>query len=291
MRFLPSLLVLLATSAGAEIALRDDAGNMVRLRAPAARVVALAPDLVENVFAAGAGDHLVGVVAFSNFPPAAKTLPRLGGYAQVDLEALAAAKPDLVLAWLSGNAPAQLDRLRALGLPVFAIQPRRIDDIAANLERLGELAGTQTAAKAAAAAFRKRLAELRKRHGGRPKVRVFYEVWHQPLMTVGGGQIISDAISICGGENVFAALDALAPTVSEEAVLAADPEAIVASGMDAARPEWLDRWRRWPRLAAVRRGNLFFVPPDLLQRQTPRLLDGAEQLCGQLEEARARRPR
>ena len=145
-------------------------------------------------------------------------------------------------------------------------------------------------ARAAAARFRERLAALRTRHAERPKVRVFYQVWNQPLMTVGGQQIISDAIRLCGGENVFAALKPMAAAVTVEAVLAADPEAIVASGMGEERPEWLDEWRRWPSLTAVSRDNLFFVHPDHLQRHTPRILDGIERLCEHLETARARRP-
>jgi iron complex transport system substrate-binding protein len=169
------------------------------------------------------------------------------------------------------------------------VQPERIDDVAANLERYGELAGTQAVARAAAASFRNRLGELRGKYAARPKLRVFYQIWKQPLMTVGGGQVISDAIRLCGGENVFAALMPLAPKVTVEAVLAADPEVIVASGMGDARPEWLDDWRQWRTLTAVQRDNLFFIPPDLIQRHTPRLVDGAERLCAQLETARGRR--
>jgi iron complex transport system substrate-binding protein len=158
-----------------------------------------------------------------------------------------------------------------------------------NLERYGELGGTQATAHTAAASFRNRLQELRIRYGERPKVRTFYEIWKQPLMTVGGGQVISDVIQLCGGENVFAGLKVLAPVVSVEAVIAADPEAIVASGMDASRPEWLDDWRQWRTMTAVKRDNLFFVPPDLIQRHTPRLVGGAARLCAHLETARERR--
>jgi iron complex transport system substrate-binding protein len=171
------------------------------------------------------------------------------------------------------------------------VQPERIDDVAANLERYGELAGTQATARAAAKSFRDRLAELRTQYGTRPKVRVFYQIWKQPLMTVGGRQVISDAIRLCGGENVFADLKPLAPKVTVEAVLAADPEVIIASGMDAARPEWVDDWRQWPGLTAVKRDNLYFIPPDLIQRHTPRLAEGTARLCAQLEAARGKRTR
>ena len=194
-----------------------------------------------------------------------------------------------MVAWESGNASAAVAKLRALGVPVFLTQPDRMLDVAKSLEQIGRLAGTESVAAAAAADFRRRHAQLEARYAQRPKVRVFYQIWKQPLMTINGRQIISDAIRLCGGENVFAALPALVPTVTVEAVLAANPEAVVASGMDAARPEWLDDWKRWPRLAAVAKGNLYFVPPDIVQRHTPRLLDGAELLCRHLEAARAKR--
>ncbi|MGB0128253.1 MAG: cobalamin-binding protein [Rhodocyclaceae bacterium] len=284
------LAALASATAHAEIAVRDDTGQIVRLAAPARRIVSLAPHVTENLYAAGAGAYVVGAVEYSDYPAAAKKLPRVGGYSRLDLEAIAALKPDLVVGWESGNAPAHLARLRALGLPVFLSQPQRIDDVAASIERLGELAGTSAAANAAAKAFRVRQAELRARYATRPPVRTFYQIWVEPLMTVNGEHLISDVMRLCGGENVFASLGQLAPTVTVEAVLAADPEAIVASGMGEARPEWLDNWKRWPRLQATARGNLFFIPPELVQRHTTRILDGADRLCTHLETARSHRP-
>jgi iron complex transport system substrate-binding protein len=275
--------------AHAEVVVQDDTGATVRLAQPARRIVSLAPHITETLYAAGAGERLVGAVEYSDYPEAAKKVPRIGGYARLDLEAIAALKPDLAVGWASGNSAAHIEKLRALGIPVYLAQPERIDDVAMNLERYGELAGTQATARAAAASFRNRLQELRTRYGARPKVRTFYEIWKQPLMTVGGAQVISDVINLCGGENVFAGLKVLAPVVSVEAVIAADPEAIVASGMDESRPEWLDDWRQWRTMTAVKRDNLFFIPPDLIQRHTPRLVDGAARLCAHLETARGRR--
>jgi iron complex transport system substrate-binding protein len=291
MRVFCLIALLAAAPALADIVVRDDEGRTLRLARPAQRIVSLSPDVTENLFAIGAGERVVGTVDYSNYPKAASAIARVGSYERVDLEAVAALRPDLVIAWKSGNSPTQVAKLAALGLPVYFTQPNRIEDVAANLERLGELAGTRDAAREVAARFSARVAALRARHGERPRVRVFYEVWNQPLMTVGGQQAITDALRLCGGENVFAALKPLAAAVTVEAVLSADPEAIVASGMDAARPEWLDEWRRWPSMTAVARGNLFFVPPDHLQRHTPRLAEGIEALCAHLETARARRPR
>ncbi len=290
-RFLLSLWAAAPLLAGADLAVRDDTGQEIRLKAPARRIVTLAPHAAESLFAAGAGDRLVGTVNFSDYPEAARKVPQVGGYDRFDLEAVVALKPDLVIGWQSGNAPAQLDKLKALGVPVFVLQPNRLEDVAGQLEQMGRLAGTEAVANAAAARFRERLAGLRKAYGGKPPVRVFYQVWKTPLMTVGRPQIISDLIHLCSGDNVFGKLDQMAPTVSVEAVLAADPEVIVASGMGDDRPEWLDDWRQWKNVTAVKRQNLFHISPYILQRHTPRLLDGAERLCAVLEEARTRRPK
>lgn len=276
-------------TAYADLVFKDDTGQEVRLKAPAKRIVALAPHLAESLYAAGAGDRLVGAVDYSDYPPEAKKLPRVGGYSRIDLEAVAALKPDLVLAWESGNNMPQVEKLKALGLTVYVSQPNRMENIADQLERLGQLAGTEGTAKAAADTFRKRLETLRSTYASKPKVRVFYHIWKAPLMTVGGPQIISDAIRLCGGENVFGKLNQMAPTVSVEAVLEADPEAIVATGMGDARPEWLHDWDKWPRLSAVKYGNLFHINPDIMQRHTPRILDGTEKLCVYLDQARNRR--
>ena len=274
----------------ADLVFKDDSGQEVRLKAPARRIITLAPHAAESLYAAGAGDRLVGTVDYSDYPPEAKKLPRVGGYSRIDLEAVAALKPDLVIAWESGNNMPQVDKLKALGLTVYVSQPNKMENVADQLERFGQLAGTEAAANAAAARFRTRLESLRAAHAGKPKVRVFYQIWKSPLMTVGGPQIISDAIRLCGGDNVFGHLKRMAPNVSVEAVLEADPEAIVATGMGDARPEWLHDWDKWTRMTAVQRDNLFHINPDIMQRHTPRILDGAEKLCAHLDVARSRRP-
>ena len=289
MRRLLLTLLLAAGSAQAAIDITDDTGQALHLAQPAKRIVSLAPHITEMLFAAGAGNQVVGAVQYSDYPEAAKKIARVGGYTSVDMEKVAALKPDLVVAWKSGNRGAHLDKLRALGIPVFINEPRRIDDVARSIAQLGKLAGTDSAGEAAAQAFRKRHAALAAKYSARPPVRIFYEAWNRPLMTINGEHLISDVIRLCGGDNVFAKLPMLAPTIDAEAVLAAMPEVIVASGMGEGRPEWLDDWRKWTKLPAVAQGNLFFIPPDQIQRHTPRILDGAERLCGQLDEARSRR--
>jgi iron complex transport system substrate-binding protein len=289
-RCLPLLCALAWLPARAGMVVTDVSGVTIELAAPARRIVSLAPHITELLFAAGAGDRVVGNVEYGDYPPEAGNLPKVGGFSRLDLEAIVALRPDLVMGWRSGTAPGSVSRLRSLGLAVYLSEPKRIADVAGELETIGKLAGTRATADAAAAAFRERYARLAARYGRRPPVEVFYQIWKQPLITVNGEQIISDALRLCGGRNVFAQLPILAPSVTVEAVIAVDPEVIVASGIGNARPDWLDDWRRWPTLTAVARDNLYFVPSDLIQRHTPRILDGTGQLCTHLEAARARRP-
>lgn len=289
LRIAPAAAIFLAVAANAEVQVTDGSGAVVRLAAPAKRIVSLAPHMTEVLFEIGAGDKVVGAVEYSDYPEAARKVHRVGGYSRVDLEAVAALKPDLIVAWQSGNAPSDVEKLRGLGFPVYLSQPNLIESIPAELERIGKLTGTEATANADAARFRQRYAALVARYGKRPPISVFYQIWKQPLMTVNGKQIISDALRLCGGRNVFANLPNLAPTVTVEAVIAANPEVILASGMGDARPEWLDDWKRWTSLTAVARNNLYFVPPEEIQRHTSRILDGTEKLCADLDAARAKR--
>jgi iron complex transport system substrate-binding protein len=279
-------LILAGADIRADIVVRDSAGRDVSLSSPARRIVALAPHIVENVYSAGAGDRLVGVVGYSDFPPAAQQVPRVGDAHAWSLEQIAALQPDLILMWGSGSGLDALGSLERLGVPVFISELRRPRDIPDDIERIGRLAGTSAVSDPEAARIRSELARLERTYRRPEPVRVFYEIWNQPLQTVNGEHLISHVIALCGGRNVFGAVSLLAPQVSLEAVLEAGPEAIVASGMGEARPEWLDAWRRYPDLPAVSNNALIFVPPDHLQRPTARLLLGAENLCRQLSRVR-----
>lgn len=274
----------------APVSVKDDLGNTVTLPAPATRIVTLSPSVVEVTYAAGAGDKIVATVEYSDFPPAATRIPRVGGHSKINLEAVVAAKPDLVIAWESGNSPSALDKLRQLGIPVFMSQPHKMDDIPGEIERIGVLTGTEHVAKKSAVAFRKRHQALAAKYQNRSPVTVFYQVWQNPLITIGGQQIMSDAITLCRGENIFGNLKPLAPRVSFEAVIAANPEAIVTSGMAEQNAEMLDAWKKWPNLTATQRNNFFFIQSDLMNRSGPRILDGTERLCEALQTARAHRP-
>lgn len=275
-----------ALSTRAAVEVIDDTGATVKLAAPASRIVSLAPHATELLYAAGAGERVVGVLATSDWPPEALAKPKVGDSRALDLERILLLKPDLVVTWPFA-APAQVGALTERGIPVFVANPATIDGIAEDMERLGSLAGTLPAASSRAAEFRSKLAKLSASHAGTKTVRVFYEIWDVPLYTVGGRHLISQALALCGGENVFAALSLPAPGVSVEAVLAAKPEAIIAGADRAVRPPWLDDWKRWPTLPAVVHGNLFTVDANLLHRAGPRFIDGMDALCAVLARARA----
>jgi iron complex transport system substrate-binding protein len=265
----------------------DDTGVTVTLAAPAQRIVSLAPHATELLFAADAGARVIGVSETSDWPPAAKALPRVGDARSIDLERIIAMKPDLVVTW-PYTAAGQVEKLRERGIAVFTTDPKTIDGIAADLVRIGTLTGGEARTRPLAAELRARLARLARTAEGKRRLSVFYEIWPSPLFTIGGGHLISQALETCGARNVFASLTLPAPTVGVEAVLAAKPDAIVAAGDDALRPEWLEDWKAWPSLPAVAAGNLLVVDGNLLHRPGPRFVDGVEQLCATLDEARRR---
>jgi iron complex transport system substrate-binding protein len=279
---------LIAGAASAAVEIIDDRGIAVRLDRPAQRLIALAPHLTELAFAAGAGDRLVGATRGSDYPPGAKSIPEVGDASGIDFERLLALRPDLVLAWHGGNRQADVDRLRKLGLNVVALEPRRLDDIPRHLQILGELMAIREPARAAANAFAVRVVALRQRYQHRRPVRVLFEAWHRPLITVNGAHVISDVLALCGAQNVFTDLPRLADAVSPEQVLALDPDAIVVGSE--AEDAGLKGWRDYPYLRAVRHGHVFAVPPDLITRQTPRILDAAEKICADLDTVRNRDP-
>jgi iron complex transport system substrate-binding protein len=281
-----ALLLFIIALPALAITVQDFAGREVTLKQPARRIVALAPDIVENLFSAGAGDRLVGAVSYSNYPQQAKAIPEVGTYNAFSLEKILALQPDLVVMWGSGNGMHTLSKLEALRIPIYVSELRKLSDVPESIRRLGELAGTDTVAEPEARRIESEIESLHKRYSGRRSLGVFYQIWNEPLQTVNREHLISEVIALCGGHNVFGDASALAPRISIESVLLRDPDAIVASGMGEARPEWLDQWRAYPSLKAVAGDALFFINPDHLQRPTARILLGAQRLCQQLDQVR-----
>ncbi|MDC7700018.1 cobalamin-binding protein [Vogesella indigofera] len=282
-RLLPLLACLPALAA--PVSVIDDQGSRVTLPAPAQRVISLAPHVTELAFAAGGGARLIAVDDNSDYPEAAKALPKAGSFRAIDLERIVAAKPDLLLVWLHGPSARQLEPLRQLGIPLFYSQPKRFADIPSNLRRIGQLLGSSAQAEQAARRFEQDLAALRQQQQGKSKLSVFYQVWDKPLYTLNGQHIVSDAIALCGGINIFARLPVTAPVVTDEAVIAANPQVILSAAMRH-NDDLLKRWQRMPGIAAVQNRQLHQVNGDLLNRPTPRMIEGTRQLCAKLDLAR-----
>jgi iron complex transport system substrate-binding protein len=280
-------LALSAATSGAAITVRDDDGNVVTLQKPAQRVIAMSPHVTELLFAAGGADKIVGAVTYSDFPEAAKKIPRVGDNRQIDMERVIAMKPDLIVIWMHGNVERQIEMLRQLKVPLYHSEPLKLEGISENVERLGQLMGTEKVAQPAADDIRKQFAALAKQYSTRPPVRLFYQVWDKPLYTLSNKSIVSDAIQLCGGVNIFADLKVTAPVVSVEAVLQADPEAIV--GTSEKDYGSVDLWRPYSTMLAVKNDNLFRLEGELLNRAGPRMVAGAAALCERLDTARKHR--
>ena len=254
--------------------------------APPQRIVTLSPHLAELVCAAGACERLVGVVAWSDYPESVKKLPQVGDAFAVNVEQIYALRPDLVLAWDGGTARETQERLRSLKLPVEGVAIRSLPEVAVALLALGRRLGTESVAAAAARDYRAGLEALRAAHARDARVRVMYQIEASPAYSINKDSPISQVIELCGGVNVFADLPALASVVSLEAAVARDPQAILYTRQDngeAIRAVWA----RAPKVAATRAGNLFVVDGNLLDRATPRMLEGARQVCEALTRARA----
>ncbi|RZT01260.1 iron complex transport system substrate-binding protein [Duganella sp. CF402] len=283
------MVALLAASVAnaAPISVRDDDGNVVTLQKPAQRVIAMAPHVTELLFTAGAGDKIVGAVTYSDYPEAARKIPRVGDNRLIDLERVAAMKPDLIVIWMHGGFERQIEGLRKLGIPLFHSEPTKLEGIADNVVRLGQLMGTETVANAAAEDIRQQFAAMTRQYAKRPPVRLFYQVWDKPLYTLSNKSIVSDAIRLCGGVNIFGDLKVTAPVVSVEAVLQENPEAIF--GTSEKDYGSVNLWKPYPNMLAVKNNNLFRLEGELLNRAGPRMVVGTKALCEKIEEARQHR--
>ncbi|MGL6222422.1 MAG: cobalamin-binding protein [Steroidobacteraceae bacterium] len=253
---------------------------------PPLRIISLAPSLTEIAYAAGAGNLLVGAVEFSDFPAAAKEVPRVGDAWRVDAERVIAARPDVVLVWPTGTPETTIERLRALGLNVVDVPTQSLADVPQALRQVGRLAGTSAVAERAALEFERRVKLQRARYSRRPQLSVFIQIDDEPIFTVNGRHVISEIVTLCGGRNVFADLPQLAPPIAAEAVLAADPQVILSTDDTIANPRAF--WQRWPRMRAVQGDTVFKVSSDLVTRASPRLAQGVEVTCAALEQARSR---
>jgi len=283
---LPGLLSAQGLTASAPaLSVVDDTGVVVTLQHPAQRIVSLAPSMTELLFSLGAGDRILGVMDYSDYPPQALQIPIVGRFDMLDMEQIVALQPDLVVAWLTGNPPNAIQRLKDLGIAVYTAEPDSMLSISGHLLRLGELTGQSTQAAMLSQQLLTQLETIGGSRNATPPVRVFYQVWHSPIISVGGIELINDMITRCGGSNIFAELP-VGPRVNLEDVLLRDPAVIIASGSDRESPAWLNDWLRWPEMSAVRDQHLYAIEPDLVQRHSLRALQGLQQMCGFIDRAR-----
>lgn len=286
-RLLTGLLFLLSVACLAEIRVSDDLGREVVLQRPAQRIVSLAPHNTENLFTAGAGDLVVGTVEHSDYPQPALAIPLVGNYTRINIEAVLALKPDLVIAWAGGNPEEPLRRLAQFGIPVFYSEPTNFERIISNIERFSMLSGRQEAALQHIAAMKQLYRQLKDQYSGKPPVRVFYQVWNRPLITLNGQHSVSRAIELCSGENVFADEPTIAPKINIEGVIARNPQLILLAGHDNSQASnWITQWMQWPAIDAVTHRQVRQIDADIVNRPTRRFLEGTREMCELIDGAR-----
>jgi iron complex transport system substrate-binding protein len=265
--------------AAAAVVVHDDTGHAVTLPSTPTRIISLAPGATEMLFAAGAGEHVIATVQYSDEPAAAKQVPRIGDVVAVDMERLVALRPEVAVVWPGGGNLAQIEEIGRLGIPLYRQQVNVLGDLPGSLRRLGALAGTSAIAEQAAHNIEARLANLSQAYGGGRHPSVLLQVWNHPIYTVGGTHLMSDALRLCGARNVFGDLRDLGPAVDVEAVVARNPDIIVAAAPPGGGPEWLADWRRFTTLRAVRTGNLITFEDQRLTRLGPSVVSATEALC------------
>ena len=294
MRFTSNLLsaffCILMTSlplfAQATIRVVDDLEKEIVLSEPAIKIIGLAPNITEILFHIGAGSQIVGADEYSNYPEAAKKIIRVNNHSIANYELILSLQPDLILAWHSGNGIEIINRLRELGLPVFVIETTKIGEIPDLFKRLGRITGNDAQSIQVASEFSDKLGNLQSLYVDKKKVKTFYQIWDDPIMTLSGKHLVSDVIELCSGVNVFAEAQPLVPRVNIESIMNADPEVILSSGSEERVAGWRKKWARWPTISAVNKGHLYLIPPDLMQRQSNRILDAATYVCNFLDKSR-----
>lgn len=260
----------------------DQAGRSVEVPDFPRRVVSLAPSLTEIVYAIGREDRLVGATQYSNEPPPARDLPRVGSYVKLDLEKIIALKPDLCLGIKDGNPLSVVQRIEALGIPVYVIDPHDLAGIAEVVERLGALLGAKDRATAITSDMRSRIARINRLVAGTPeRPGVFFQIDAAPIISAGLGTFIDELISLAGGRNLAVKAGVAYPRYNWEEIITLAPQvAIVASMAGGYSVEDLKGgWLRWPQIPAVRDGRVHVVEADLIDRPTPRLVEGLERFA------------
>ena len=280
--FLALYLFTFSIPALAQIKVLDDSGQTITMSQAAKKVISLSPALTELIYAAGGSELIIGVDSFSDYPEQAKKLPHIGSYDALDIEKILIMQPDLIVAWKSGNPKHQIEQLRKLGLTVYISEPETFADIPRTIKTLGELMARESIAEKNADSFIEQFEQLKltyQSNKSKAKKRTFIQIWDNPVMSVNGNHLISKVITFCGGKNIFAPAKGITSSPSIESILEQNPEIIIATGMADSSQSWLNRWRQWPFMSAVKNNRLYATNPDHLVRHTPRILQGIQDVC------------
>ena len=290
LRLLLSFFIFITQNSVGAVEVVDDNGDKLKLADVAQRIISLSPNTTEILFHIGAGEKIVGADEYSNYPNQANDILRVNNHAAANYELILSLNPDVVIAWQSGNGERIISRIRGLGIPVFVVESGNLQDIPNLYRRLGQLSGYEKQSNIQAEKFSSRLNQLRKTFSSREEIRLFYQIWNEPLMTLNGDHMVTDIIELCGGVNIFSDAAALVPYVNIESVLAADPQVIITGGKS--KSDLLDSgfWDKWPSLSAVKNQHLYAIPSDLLQRHSNRILEGTGLMCEYIDLVRSTKP-
>lgn len=247
------------------------------------RIVALAPHIVEMLFDIGAGDEIVGTVDFADFPKAALKIPRIGGYHGIQIEKILALKPDLVIVWKSGNKISDIEQMEKMGLNIIYSQPHKIEDVAQELRKLGKITNHEIQAEAVANRYAHKLKTLRQQYDNIAPMKVFYQLWPEPMRTVNKETLINQLIEVCQGENVFASNPTPYPQIGIENVIVAQPEIIILPDEKSNQEQPIIDWHKWPEIPAAKHNRFIRVNADLMHRFSTRMLEGIEDMCEKID--------
>jgi iron complex transport system substrate-binding protein len=286
--FIKSLLLLslvifsgTSTSFSATQRFLDEVGREVTFPFPPKRIVSLAPNITEILFSLGLDEEIVGVSIHCNFPEKAKSKPRVGSYMSLDFEKIAFLKPDLIIATGAGNTREMVDRLGKLGFSTYVIYPKNFDDILESIAHIGQVVNREKEARVIIEEMRKRSQRVVELTQGLPRPKVFVQIGDAPIVTVGKGSFAGDLIRLAGGENIAGKEKEVYPRLGMEEILKRSPDVIIISSMNpnGDYQKILQEWNQWKTIPAVKNGRIHIIDSDLLDRPSPRIIDGLEELA------------
>lgn len=249
------------------------------------RIISLSPHVTEMIFSAGAGDRLVGVVSYSDFPKAAQNITNIGSYQSINIEKIIQLNPDMIIAWQTGNQSKDIEKLTQLGFTIRYSNPHKLSDIPKEIRRFGKIFQTESQANKVANKLEQKLQTLKTNQSKLQPVSAYYQIWNKPMMTINGKQFISQALDLCGAHNIFNELPSLTPQISIESVIKRNPQVILLGGQKAMQQAWLKDWQKWPNISAVQNQHIYTLNADTFQRPTARLINGIEGLCNIINQA------